>query len=171
MFQVVIEAPIEAVWREITRTDAPILCLFNNRMVLGRAGLVPGSKLAMRTPDSKYTGVVGTILACDPPRRFAHTFRFTNLDDPECTVTYELKAIPGKKGPATEFTLTVDDMPLGTKTAKQMTSGGSMIVNTLKAVMETGKPTFGVRVIFGIIKVVTPIATPKKCLSEHWPVD
>ena len=29
----------------------------------------------------------------DPPRRFAHTFRFTQYDDPECTVLYEI--VPG----------------------------------------------------------------------------
>lgn len=171
MFQIVIEASVDAVWRDITRTDAPIACFFNNRMVLGRGGLTRGTKLAMRSADSKYTGVVGTILECDPPRRFAHTFRFTNFDDPECRVTYELRAIAGERGPATEFTLIVDDLPLGTKTAKQMVQGGTMIVNTLKSTMETGRPSAGIRLLFAIFKIITPLVTPKKSRSEHWPVD
>lgn len=167
VFKIEINAPIEAVWREITRTDAPILCFFNNRMSLGRGGLAPGSKLAMRTPDGKWTGVVGTILVCEPPHRFGHTFRFTNMNDPECKVFYELK--PGRAG-GTEFTLIIDDLPPGTKTAKQMVQGGTMIVNTLKSVMETGRPGLGVRMLFVLFKVMGPLS-PKICRSENWPVD
>lgn len=168
VFRIDINAPVEAVWREITRTDAPILCFFNNRMCLSRGGLAPGSKLAMRSPDGKWTGVVGTIFLCEPPHRFGHTFKFTNVDDPECKVTYELKPA---KGGGTEFTLIIDDLAEGTKTAKQMVQGGTMITGTLKRVMETGKPSVGVRMLFGLIKVITPIVTPKRCRSERWPVD
>ena len=167
VFQIVIKAPVEAVWAEITRTDAPILCFFNNRMHLGRAGLAPGSKLAMRSVDGKYTGVVGEILEVQRPVRFSHTFRFTNFSDPPCRVSYELKAVEG----GTEFTLLIDDLPAGTKTAKQMVQGGRMIVNTLKAVMETGRPTLGIRVLYGLFKVLGPVLSPKACRSEHWPVD
>lgn len=167
VFKIDINAPIEAVWKEITRTDAPILCFFNNRMSLSRGGLVPGSKIAMRSPDGKWTGVVGTIFVCEPPHRFGHTFRFTNLNDPECKVIYELKA----KGGGTEFTLVIEDLCEGTKTAKQMVQGGTMITGTLKKVMETGRPSFGIRFLYGMIKVLGPIVTPKVCRSENWPVD
>ncbi|HYD00617.1 MAG TPA: hypothetical protein VEB22_05270 [Phycisphaerales bacterium] len=67
VFQVVINAPVEAVWKEITRTDAPIACFFNSQMHLGRGGLAQGSKLAMRTPSGKLTGVVGKVLEVDAP--------------------------------------------------------------------------------------------------------
>ena len=163
-FRVQIRGSIEDVWREITRTDAPIAAFFNSRMEVGQ--LAPGSRLAMRSPDGKYTGVVGEILECDPPTRFAHTFKFTQYEDPPCTVIYDLEEVEG----AVQFTLTVADAPAGTKTAKQMTQGGKMIVNTLKAVIETGRPAFGTRVLFGVFKLMAPL-TPKKCLSEHWPVD
>jgi len=163
-FQLQIQGSIEDVWKEITRTDAPIAAFFNTQMHVNR--LEAGSKLAMRSPDGKYTGVVGEILEYDPPKRFAHTFQFTQYGDPPCTVIYDLEEVDG----AVRFTLTVADMPLGTKTAKQMQQGGKMIVNTLKAVIETGKPAFGTRVLFGIFKLMAPM-TPKKCLSEHWPVN
>jgi len=163
-FRVRIQGSIEDVWREITRTDAPIAAFFNSQMHVNR--LAAGSRLAMRSPDGKYTGVVGEILECDPPKRFAHTFMFTQYDDPPCTVIYDLEEV----GDAVQFTLTVADMPPGTKTAKQMKQGGSMIVNTLKAVIETGRPTFGTRVLFGVFKLMAPM-TPKKCRSEYWPVD
>jgi uncharacterized protein YndB with AHSA1/START domain len=164
MFRVTIDSTIDAVWAEITRTDAPIPAFFNTRMDVG--SLTAGSRLAMRSPDGKYTGVVGEILECDPPRRFAHTFQFTNFDDPPCRVVYTLQEVAG----GVQFTLEITELPIGTKTAKQMVQGGKMIVNTLKSVMETGKPSFGTRVLFVLFKVLQPI-TPKKCLSTNWPIE
>jgi len=164
MFRVVIDGSIEEVWHEITRTDAPIPAFFNSRMDVG--SLRAGSKLAMRSPDGKYTGVVGRILEVVPMKRFAHTFRFTAYDDPECRVVYELEPVPG----GVQFTLTIEDLPAGTKTGKQMVQGGTMIVNTLKSVIETGKPSFGTRLLFGLFKLLGPL-TPARCRSEHWPVD
>ncbi|CAN5826862.1 hypothetical protein BH11PLA1_BH11PLA1_00940 [soil metagenome] len=163
MFQVVIRAPIERVWAEITRTDTPIAAFFNSRMTLGRQGLTPGSKLAMRTPNGRNTGVVGVILECVPPNRLSHTFRFTSMNDPECTVCYELRAV----SEGTEFTMVIDNLPVGTKTAKQMVQGGTLITRTLKAVLETGRPSLGVRCLFLLFKV---IPMPKATRSEHWPV-
>ena len=80
MFRVVIRGTLEDVWNEITRTDEPIAAFFNSRMHVGE--LKPGSKLAMRTPNGKYTGVVGEILEIVPLKRFVHSFRFTQFDDP-----------------------------------------------------------------------------------------
>ena len=64
MFRVLISGSITDVWNEITRTDAPIAAFFNNRMDVG--ALAPGSRLAMRTHDGRYTGVVGEILEVGP---------------------------------------------------------------------------------------------------------
>lgn len=164
IFKVTIQGTLADVWHEITRTDAPIPAFFNNQMHVKE--LKAGSKLAMRTGNGKYTGVVGKILECNAPHRFVHTFRFTNFTDPECVVAYDLKEVDD----GVEFTLTVTEAPAGTKTAKQMKQGGTMIVNTLKTVLETGRPSFGTRVLFGLFKVLEPIS-PKKCRSEHWPID
>jgi len=163
-FRVIIHGSIDDVWHEITRTDAPIAAFFNSRMDVAR--LAPGSSLAMRTPDGKYTGVVGEILEFDPPKRFAHTFKFTSYDDPECRVVYDLEEV----AEGVQFTLTITRLPEGTKTAKQMVQGGKMIVNTLKHVIETGKPSFGTRVLFGVFRIMA-VTTPKKCLSGNWPVN
>ncbi|MFT4541231.1 MAG: hypothetical protein ACI841_000844 [Planctomycetota bacterium] len=86
----------------------------------------------MRTPDNKYTWVIGEILEVIPLKRFSHNFRFTNLDDPECTVTYDLEPAEG----GVTFTLTIEKLPTGTKTAKQMVQSGTMIANTLRSVLE-----------------------------------
>ena len=163
VFRIVIHGSVEDVWHEITKTDEPIACFFNSRMDVG--ALRPGSRLAMRTPDNAYTGVVGEILEVEPYRRFSHTFRFTQAEEPPCTVIYDLEPVEG----GVQFTLTVEDLAIGTKSAKQMIQGGSMIVNTLKAVIETGRPSLGTRLLFLLFRVMQPF-TPKKCRSEHWPV-
>ncbi|MEM7166805.1 MAG: SRPBCC domain-containing protein [Planctomycetota bacterium] len=164
MFRVLIQGTVEQVWNEITKTDEPIAAFFNSRMDVGQ--LKAGSKLAMRTPDGKYTGVVGKVLEVIPHKRFSHTFRFTNFDDPECVVIYDLEP----RGDEVQFTLTIESLPTGTKSAKQMLQGGTMIVNTLKAVVETGKPTLGTRMLFVLFKLMGPF-TPKRCLSQNWPVN
>lgn len=163
MFQVHINGSIEAVWNEITRGDAPIKAFFNNRM--DRLQLAPGARIAMRSPDGKYTGVVGEIIELVHHKRFSHTFKFTNFDDPECLVIYDLEESDG----GVLFTLTIENLPEGTKTAKQMVQGGKMIVGTLKSVIETGKPSFGVRMLFVLFKLLAPLS-PKRCKSEHWPL-
>ena len=164
MYRVLIQGSLSDVWNEITRTDAPIAAFFNNQMHCRE--LKPGSKLAMRSPNGKYTGVVGEIIDFDPMTRFSHTFRFTNFEDPPCKVIYELEEVQG----GVQFTLTVEDAPAGTKTEKQMAQGGKMIVGTLKSVIETGKPSFGIRMLYGLFKVMEPFS-PKRCLSENWPID
>lgn len=163
VFKVVINAPIQDVWAEITRGDAPIKCFFNSRMCISPGGLVPGSKLAMRSPSGKYTGVVGAILACEPPHLLSHTFRFTHLDDAPCTVTYELREVAG----GTEFTLRLSDVPAGTKTEKQMQWGGKFIATVLRDVLERGKPALKARCFLLLFAVAL---APKRSRSQHWPV-
>ncbi len=163
IFKVVINAPIRDVWREITRTDAPIACFFNSRMHLSPGGLAPGSKLAMRTPNGRDTGVVGEIIECREPTHFSHTFKFTSFDDPWCKVSYDLREVPG----GTEFTLKIIDAAPGSKTEKQMVQGGRMIAGTLRDVAENGKPSLLTRILFGVFGL---FPVPKQCRSEHWPV-
>ena len=158
--KVFIEAPIEDVWRELTRRDAPHKAFFNMRM---ESDLKVGSPFRMRTLNGRYTGVVGDVLEFDPPHRFAHTFRFTNYDDPPCRVTYELEPVQG----GVEFTLITDDLEEGTSTAKQMKSGGQMICDSLKALVEKGDVPFGTRMMFVLFRLMEPFS-PKKTLSEHW---
>jgi len=164
VFKIFIRGTIDAVWREITKTDEVLSCFFN--MWLDTTGLKPGAPLRMRTKSRKYTGAVGEVIEFEPPHRYSHTFRFTQFDDPPCRVTYELKPVEG----GVEFTMILDDLPKGTKTAKQMTQGGTMIVNTLKAIVETGRPSFGVRFLYNVVFPLTEPFSPKSTRSENWPL-
>jgi len=161
LFRIHIRGSLQEVWDEITRTDDVIPCFFNMRMHAAR--LAKGAKLQMRTKSEKYVGVVGEVLEWDPPRRFAHTFRFTQMDDPPCRVTYELV----EKDGGVEFTLRISELVPGTKSAKQMVQGATLILNTLKSVIETGKPSFGTRALFVLFALLEPL-TPKRCRVENW---
>lgn len=161
-FQVQINAPIETVWETLTKADEVLPFFFGN--VLKTPGLEPGAPIRMRSPDGKYTGVVGDVVDFEPPHLYSHTFRFTNYDDPPCKVIYKLEEHDG----GTQFTLITEDVPAGTKTEKQMAQGGDFITKTLKGMLENGKPPFSSRMILTIIKM-TSFMAPKACLSENWP--
>lgn len=163
VFTIFINGSIDAVWHQITKTDEPQEAFFGNWMDTTTLG--PGAPIRMRTKSKKYTGVVGEVVEWEPKRLFAHTFKFTHLDDPECLVRYELKESEG----GVDFTLTIDNLPVGTKTARQMSQGGGMIVKTLKAMVENGKPSFGTRMLLGLFGLME-FTSPKSCRSENWPV-
>lgn len=162
VFKVHIRGTIEAVWREITKTDEPQGAFFN--MQLHTPGLAVGAPMRMRTASGKYTGAVGEVIEFEPPHLYAHTFGFTHLDDPECIVRYRLEEVED----GVNFTLELENMPKGAKSTKQMTRGGTMIVNTLKRIVETGRPALGTRMLYRMFRVMEPM-TPKKSLTTNWP--
>ena len=163
-FRVVINAPIHRVWAELTRCDSVLPFFFNSRC--STPGLKPGAPIRMLSKDGKYASVVGDVLEFDPPHRYAHSFKFTNLDEPPCVVRYVLKEVDG----GTEFTLINENVPAGTKTEKYMTSGADFITKNLKAIVETGKPTTGGRIALFMMGLFAPF-TPKQSLAENWPFD
>lgn len=164
LYKVIINAPIEKVWQELTKKEG--LCAHFFNASLDTPGLQVDAPIRMRTKNGKYTSVVGEVLEWDPPYRYSHSFKFTNLDDPYCKVTYLLKEVDG----GTEFTLINENVPADTKTSDYMHQGGSFITETLKAVVETGKPTFKQSLLLTIISL-TSFMTPAICKSENWPFD
>jgi uncharacterized protein YndB with AHSA1/START domain len=163
IFKIVINGSMDAIFRELTKTDSPQGAVFNS--MLTTKGLVPGNRMQMRTVSGGHTIVEGQVVEYTPPHRFSHTHRFTQYDDPVCKVVYDLKQVPG----GVEVTLTVEDLPVGTKTANQMQSGGMFILNNLKAIVETGRPLLKTRlmyVMFGAMEFVLPGRTK----TEHWPL-
>jgi len=161
--KIFINASIDKVWSEIVNTDSPRLFFFNSQC--DTPGLEVGAPMAMRTPDGKYTSVIGEITEFNPPYRYAHTFKFTHLDDAIGRVVYDLKEVNG----GTEFTLISENPDVATvsKTEKSMQDGGKFICENLKALIETGKPTFSGRLILTIIKLTQGLS-PKTTRSENW---
>ncbi len=166
VFRIVIAGTMESVFREITKTDELQGAVFNARLVTDAPGLVRGRRMQMRTGSGRRTLVVGEVVECTPPSRYAHTHRFTQYDDPATTVTWELRQVDG----GVEVTLTVDHVTPGTKTESEMRRGGDFMLRTLKAIVETGRPPLGTRLLyaaFGAMEFVLPARTK----SEHWPLD
>ena len=134
-------------------------------LTLDGPGLVRGRRMQMRTVSGRHAIVAGEVVEYDPPRRFSHTHRFTQYDDPVCTVVYDLKPVEG----GVEVTLTVEGIPAGTGTEKEMRKGGDFILGNLKAIVEQGRPPLGTRLMyrmFGALEFVLP----KKTKSENWPL-
>lgn len=163
VFKVTIDGTIDQVWRELTRTDRPQGAMFNSVMHFDR--LEPGGQLRMRTPNGKYTNVVGEFVEVERPVQLAHTLRFTTRDDPEATITFTLREVEG----GVEVSLVVENMLPGSKSQKDLMVGGPFIVKNLKAVVETGTPTLGARllyVLFGLMGFLLPAKTR----TENWPL-
>jgi uncharacterized protein YndB with AHSA1/START domain len=164
VYRIVINGSQEAIFRELTSTGRPLGAIFNAH--LHTTGLAPGGRMQMRTATGRRVIVDGEVVEFDPPHRFVHTHRFTMMDDPVCRVTYELKPVTG----GVEVTLTIDDLPLGTKTAKSMEPGGTQILQTLKAIVEDGRPPLGTRIKYWLMDAME-FALPAKTRSEHWPLE
>ena len=165
VFRIVIAGKIDAIFRELTKTDSPQGAVFNSMLTLDQPGLIAGRKMQMRTVSGRHAIVVGEVVETDPPRRFVHTHRFTQLDDPVCKVVYDLKEVPG----GVEVTLTVENIPVGTKTEKEMMGGGMFILKNLKSIVETGKPPFGTRLMYWMFHNME-FVLPAKTKSENWPL-
>lgn len=163
IFRIVINADIQRVWRELTKTDEPQQAVFNARLLT--AGFEPGSALQIRTQSGGHVLVVGKVVAFDPPHRFVHTHRFTQHEDPECRVEYTLKQLPE----GVEVTLKVTELPLDTPTAKSMQKGGDMILQTLKAVAETGRPGLGTRLMYAAMARFE-FMLPARTRAQNWPL-
>jgi hypothetical protein len=164
VFRIVINGSQQAIFDELASVDRPLGAIFNACMAT--SALKRGGRIQMRTASGRYTIVDGDILEYDPPHRFAHTHRFTRFDDPVSIVTYELKPVEG----GIEVTLTVDDLPLGTKSAGEMQRGGDFMLRNLKAIVETGRPTFAARAMYAVFGALE-FVLPARCRSSNWPID
>lgn len=161
--KIVIAGSQQAIWRELTKQGEPQAAVFN--AWLHAQSLLPGQRMQMRTASGGKVIVVGEVLAFEPPKRFAHSFRFTQYDDPPCTVIYELHPVEG----GIEVSLIVENLPVGTRTAKSMESGSRSILDTLKRVVETGRPAFGTRLMYALFDRLE-FVLPKRCDAAHWPL-
>ena len=163
VYRVTIAAPIHVVWDTLVKTDT-VLPFFFGAVCDADGGLARGKPMRMLSADRKFAIVVGEVLEFSPPHRYAHTMKFTRYPDAPCTVIYELKEIDG----GTEFTLTTEGVPAGTKTEDSMAPGGVFITENLKALAETGQPKFAARMIMAVGPMLN-FTVPKSCRIENWP--
>jgi uncharacterized protein YndB with AHSA1/START domain len=137
VFTIYIAATPEKVWQAVTSPE------FTRQYFFGRSVELepkPGGAFILRMPDG-HIDVRGCVVACDPPRRLAVTWRVEWLEEmrelPECLVSYEI----APAGEAVRLTVTEAyswDVPEALLTGGRM--GWPAIISSLKSLLETGKP-------------------------------
>lgn len=160
-----IEAPIETVWSVLVATDKPLPFFFGS-ICETKDGLKPGARMRMVHPNRKIAMVVGEVLAFEPPYRYSHTFKMTNLKDDACQVTYELR----EKDGGTEFDLIIERAIEGSDLHKQMIGGQEFIAKNLKSIAETGKPAFSGTMVT-LMGPMMGLFAKKEQRIEHWPLE
>lgn len=164
IYKVLVKAPIETVWSELIKTTSPRPFFWNSSW--DAKDMAPGNAYRMVSNSGKTVAVVGEILEMEPPHRLVHSFRLTTLEDPASTVTYTLK----ETADGTEFCLITENILIDSKSEKSMDDGAKFIVENFKAYVETGKVTFGARMMLAMFRIMAPF-TPKSMSSENWPLD
>jgi uncharacterized protein YndB with AHSA1/START domain len=163
IYKVIIKAPIETVWSELVNTATPRPFFWNSSW--DAKDMAPGNAYRMVSNGGKTVAVVGEILELDPPYRLVHSFRLTALDEPASTVTYTLREVDG----GTEFCLITENVVAGSKSEKSMADGSKFIVENFQAYVETGKISFGARVMLAMFAFMAPF-TPKSMSADKWPL-
>lgn len=130
MQSIVINAPIERVWGEITKLGELNRALMDSVL---ETTLEPGSPVLYRSPDGKRVFIVGRILEVEAPRRLAMRWQLTMRKDPPSLVTWRLEAEPA----GTRVTVTHGEFAEGTKLKGYDKTWASMLAN-LKRVIEQG---------------------------------
>ncbi len=155
-----IKAPIERVWREITKTGA-IQRAANNTVL--ESSLTPGSKLRYYSPSKKRVFVVGEIVDIVAPRKFSHTWKFTMSPDTPTLVTWELSELPGG---SCRVTLTHSRWTDAAKMYKSVGKTWGEILRLLKLELETGDIDMKTKVIYGMFGALE-FMLPKSTSVEH----
>ncbi len=164
IYKVLVKAPIETVWSELIKTTSPRPFFWNSSW--DAKDMAPGNAYRLVSNSGKTVAVVGEILEMKPPHRLVHSFRLTTLEDPASTVTYTLK----ETADGTEFCLITENILIGSKSEKSMADGAKFIIENFKAYVETGKVTFGARMMLAMFRIMAPF-TPKSMSAENWPLD
>lgn len=138
VYQLYIRASAEEVWDAIT--DPKVIARFHFGAQNDPSDFAVGSRIKSWSPDRSRLWTHNQVLAFDPPRRFAHTWRSLYDPDlaaePESRVTWDVEPVPGGYA---RLTLTHDRLDGSPRTAAHV-RGWSYILSNLKTLLETGEP-------------------------------
>lgn len=150
-----IDAPIQRVWQEITKTGA-IQRAVNNTVL--ESSMTPGAKLRYYSPSRKRVFVVGEIVEVVAPRKFSHTWKFTMSPDAPTLVTWELSETPI----GCRVTLTHSRWTDAAKMYKNVGKTWAEILRLLKLEIETGDIDLKAKIMyrmFGALEFILPKTT------------
>ncbi len=159
-FSIEINAPIQAVWDEITREHGLQKAMFNCAM---EVRLEPGGTLRYRDASGKHCFVWGDVLEVDPPRRWVYSFAFSGMDEPPTRVEWNLEeTAPG----VTRVTVLHSGFPSENKTFKSVRKVWPQILGRLRDVLEKGDVSVGTRMRYAMMSA-TSFMIPKSMKSEN----
>ncbi len=151
IFAIYIDAPAQRIWDAITSSE------FSTRYGYGgevEFDLTPGGAMRdLTTPEMRKMGMgdvaaTGTVVEVDPPHKLVQKWSPVWHDEPETTLTYEIKEFPGNA-----CCLTLTHECLGApNTAKDVRGGGDAgaggggwpwVLSSLKTLLETDRAMAG----------------------------
>lgn len=159
VLSIVIDAPIERVWEEITKTGRVQRALYNTVL---ESELTPGSRLRYYSPDRKRVFIVGEVVEVDPPRKLAHTYMFTTREEPYTLVTWELETT----GSGCRVTITHSGWTTEHKAPEKVAGGWTEILGLLKQEIETGQIPLKTRVLYRVMGAMS-FVLPKSTKTEE----
>ncbi|MEO6996736.1 MAG: SRPBCC domain-containing protein [Terracoccus sp.] len=147
VYAIYIDAPAQKIWDAVTTAE------FSERFGYGgvtEIDLTPGGAVRdLTTAEMRQMGMgevaaTGTVIEVDPPHKLVMTWSPSWHDEPETTLTYEIKEYPGG---ASCFTLT-HVLAGAPNTAKDVRGGGDAgaggggwpwVLSSLKTLLETDR--------------------------------
>lgn len=154
-----IDAAVEAVWEEITKTDSLQRPLYNTVLA---SDFEPGSRLRYASRNGSRVFVVGEVIEVTSPNRFVHTYIMTLDPDPETTVTWELVS----EGDGCRVTITHSGWTDEHKTMNKTIKGWVEILDLLKSEVETGSIPVKTRLTYRAMALFS-FALPKRTTAAH----
>ncbi len=156
---IVIQASVETVWEEITKTGRLQRAFFNTVL---ETDLRPGARLRYYSPDRKRVFVVGEVLEVEAPTRLVHTYMLTLNPEPFTTVTWVLEEVEG----GCRVNLTHDGFTDAHKAPEKIGDGWKEILALLKSEVETGRIPLKTRVQYRVMGWLS-FALPKSTTVRH----
>lgn len=144
MVSIDIRAPVERVWKEITKTGSIQRPLYNTIL---DTDLKPGSPVKYYSPDRKRIFVIGRVIDVDPPKMLRHTYMFTSKDEPPTLVTWNLE--PFDDG--CRVTVTHTGWTEEHKAPEKSAGGWREILGLLKHEVETGEIPVKMRITYALM--------------------
>lgn len=162
-----IEAPVDRVWAEITKTGVVQRPLYNTIL---ETDLKPGSPVKYYSPDRKRIFVIGRVIDVDPPNMFSHTYMFTSRDEPPTLVTWNLEP----SGTGCRVTVTHTGWTDEHKAPEKSAGGWREILGLLKEEIETGQIPLKTRLMYAMMNRMmfvmpkTTMAPNAEALLARW---
>ncbi len=158
--QIEIEAPIEAVWAEVTKVGSVQRAMLDT--VLATTFEV-GAPVRYTSRDGRRTFVVGRVVEVEEPTLFSHTYRLTTGDDPTTLVTWALEEItPGR----VRVTLRHSGWPQAAKQMERHAATWVAILADLKRLTEGGDISARTKVQYSLMRAFL-WAMPAKTKTEN----